>query len=99
MNLELSKRYPITSKFCFAATRRHTILQGAWSSDVCSSDLLADMTPDDPLATALDLTNQRRDPERVLGAENGHATREMRRGKRSGKHASSVRRRRTRCRC
>src|SRR5215467_9428661 len=27
--------------FCFSSRRRHTILQGDWSSDVCSSDLRA----------------------------------------------------------
>src|SRR5256885_11558218 len=26
--------------FCVSSRRRHTILQGDWSSDVCSSDLL-----------------------------------------------------------
>src|SRR5256885_7291266 len=26
--------------FCFSSRRRHTRLQGDWSSDVCSSDLL-----------------------------------------------------------
>src|ERR1039457_7503923 len=28
--------------FFFSSRRRHTILQGDWSSDVCSSDLSAD---------------------------------------------------------
>src|SRR5688500_20201075 len=27
-------------RFCFSSRRRHTRLQGDWSSDVCSSDLL-----------------------------------------------------------
>src|SRR3989454_12708360 len=29
--------------FFFSSRRRHTRLQGDWSSDVCSSDLLADL--------------------------------------------------------
>src|SRR5256885_7392152 len=31
--------------FFFSSRRRHTRLQGDWSSDVCSSDLLPDGTP------------------------------------------------------
>src|SRR6266446_8111688 len=30
--------------FFFSSRRRHTILQGDWSSDVCSSDLAFDLT-------------------------------------------------------
>src|SRR5256885_3860860 len=30
---------PISVFFCFSSRRRHTRLQGDWSSDVCSSDL------------------------------------------------------------
>src|SRR5256885_12989784 len=39
--------------FFFSSRRRHTILQGDWSSDVCSSDLgqlTADIAHDVPLA-------------------------------------------------
>src|SRR5256885_10726222 len=32
--------------FFFSSRRRHTRLQGDWSSDVCSSDLNPDGTPD-----------------------------------------------------
>src|SRR5688500_19724394 len=32
-------------KFNFSSRRRHTRLQGDWSSDVCSSDLLAGRDP------------------------------------------------------
>src|SRR5256885_10906191 len=32
--------FAVTSFFFFSSRRRHTILQGDWSSDVCSSDLL-----------------------------------------------------------
>src|SRR5688500_19998801 len=31
-----------SSSFFFSSRRRHTILQGDWSSDVCSSDLSAE---------------------------------------------------------
>src|ERR1039457_7539906 len=33
--------YYVRSFFFFSSRRRHTRLQGDWSSDVCSSDLLA----------------------------------------------------------
>src|SRR5256885_8736098 len=32
--------YRRSASFFFSSRRRHTILQGDWSSDVCSSDLL-----------------------------------------------------------
>src|SRR5256885_8143807 len=32
-------RHRLLSNFFFSSRRRHTILQGDWSSDVCSSDL------------------------------------------------------------
>src|SRR5580658_10647885 len=32
-------RWITASSFCFSSRRRHTRLQGDWSSDVCSSDL------------------------------------------------------------
>src|SRR6266446_3012442 len=35
---------PLTSIFFFSSRRRHTRLQGDWSSDVCSSDLIDDAT-------------------------------------------------------
>src|SRR5256885_13665365 len=35
--------------FFFSSRRRHTRLQGDWSSDVCSSDLLYSMQADAPL--------------------------------------------------
>src|SRR3989454_2284498 len=38
MRLELSK-HPQPFSFFFSSRRRHTRLQGDWSSDVCSSDL------------------------------------------------------------
>src|SRR6266850_353694 len=34
--------YPCTFFFFFSSRRRHTRLQGDWSSDVCSSDLVDD---------------------------------------------------------
>src|SRR5256885_7353663 len=39
-----------TCFFFFSSRRRHTRLQGDWSSDVCSSDLVTDLTGQ-PLAT------------------------------------------------
>src|SRR3989454_7648978 len=45
--------------FFFSSRRRHTRLQGDWSSDVCSSDLVSSNTlvaaPDDPEATSVSL--------------------------------------------
>src|SRR5256885_2875608 len=38
----LSSRLPSGVHFVFSSRRRHTRLQGDWSSDVCSSDLDAD---------------------------------------------------------
>src|SRR5688500_19911572 len=37
---------PCMRSFFFASRRRHTMLQGDWSSDVCSSDLDAPMAGD-----------------------------------------------------
>src|SRR5256885_16658430 len=44
--------------FFFSSRRRHTRLQGDWSSDVCSSDLLPADTPDG-LAQALSVKHAR----------------------------------------
>src|SRR5256885_6223127 len=40
--LRMSRRQTI---FFFSSRRRHTILQGDWSSDVCSSDLMTGRLP------------------------------------------------------
>src|SRR5256885_11140934 len=40
--------------FFFSSRRRHTRLQGDWSSDVCSSDLLGKLTNEDSAATKPD---------------------------------------------
>src|SRR5256885_2537506 len=49
-------RITIIILFFFSSRRRHTRLQGDWSSDVCSSDLL-DLRSEDPRALAqLDVT-------------------------------------------
>ena len=37
------KREKMSVFFFFSSRRRHTRLQGDWSSDVCSSDLVADV--------------------------------------------------------
>src|ERR1039457_7476251 len=37
--------YDHTRLFFFSSRRRHTILQGDWSSDVCSSDLMRKSSP------------------------------------------------------
>src|SRR3989454_6319059 len=44
--------------FFFSSRRRHTRLQGDWSSDVCSSDLIA-----------RDITEKKRLEQQVLNAE------------------------------
>src|SRR3989454_4713318 len=38
-----------TSHFFFTSRRRHTKLQGDWSSDVCSSDLVVTTRDDEPM--------------------------------------------------
>src|SRR3989454_1708106 len=38
-----------TSHFFFTSRRRHTKLQGDWSSDVCSSDLVVTTKDDEPM--------------------------------------------------
>src|SRR5256885_10664280 len=40
-----AKEYDV-SCFFFSSRRRHTRLQGDWSSDVCSSDLIASQRPE-----------------------------------------------------
>src|SRR2546426_5127072 len=46
--------------FFFSSRRRHTRLQGDWSSDVCSSDLvLADLPTDTGLPLLLPLSRRR----------------------------------------
>src|SRR2546426_3072605 len=37
--MRVRKRWKISEVFFFSSRRRHTRLQGDWSSDVCSSDL------------------------------------------------------------
>src|SRR5256885_10311640 len=59
----------------FSSRRRHTRLQGDWSSDVCSSDLLADLDASAPpradlLAAALGREASRQGP----GGPSGHAS-------------------------
>src|SRR2546426_7749887 len=41
--------YMICGFFFFSSRRRHTRLQGDWSSDVCSSDLSLELKPGDAL--------------------------------------------------
>src|SRR5450631_1069377 len=42
MFLTLAKCSTMSSRFFFSSSRRHTRLTCDWSSDVCSSDLVAD---------------------------------------------------------
>src|ERR1022692_2841407 len=39
--IRVSSRHATASAVFFSSRRRHTSLQGGWSSDVCSSDLTA----------------------------------------------------------
>src|SRR5256885_7241352 len=68
--------------FFFSSRRRHTRLQGDWSSDVCSSDLAGDpdarvdlalegggQLPDVGPAAALDCAPEARSEERRVGKE------------------------------
>src|SRR5256885_3989800 len=41
----VESKLPVASFFFFSSRRRHTRLQGDWSSDVCSSDLRPRATP------------------------------------------------------
>src|SRR5256885_5156597 len=59
------------SFFFFSSRRRHTRLQGDWSSDVCSSDLVvlgrhASEPPPDLLVCVVDATNLRLNLRLVL---------------------------------
>src|ERR1039457_7408245 len=49
--------------FFFSSRRRHTRLQGDWSSDVCSSDLTATPPPHTPLALTTQPRATRRSEE------------------------------------
>src|SRR5256885_1927180 len=40
-SVDASRKWRAVSRFFFSSRRRHTRLQGDWSSDVCSSDLLS----------------------------------------------------------
>src|SRR5256885_5948534 len=64
--------------FFFSSRRRHTRLQGDWSSDVCSSDLAVQRLEHGELARAL--LQDARDAEEVLRAlrarQRGPAVRE-----------------------
>src|SRR2546426_11380567 len=50
--------------FFFSSRRRHTRLQGDWSSDVCSSDLVAKFN--DQLTVLQNFTGDPGDPEKTL---------------------------------
>src|SRR5256885_17073772 len=39
--------------FFFSSRRRHTRLQGDWSSDVCSSDLFGEVKPDEKVPSSV----------------------------------------------
>src|SRR2546426_4453456 len=57
--------------FFFSSRRRHTRLQGDWSSDVCSSDLFArDIAP---RRLQVGLLDETLDPVAVLASGNGLA--------------------------
>src|SRR5256885_10706396 len=53
--------------FFFSSRRRHTILQGDWSSDVCSSDLLAQPVAGAPSAGACTAREGQPGPQRCAG--------------------------------
>src|SRR5688500_20402490 len=55
--------------FFFSSRRRHTRLQGDWSSDVCSSDLQARRRTSEPLADDEELRRVVRDEDPVDVAE------------------------------
>src|SRR5688500_13675350 len=46
--------YDLPNDFFFSSRRRHTRLQGDWSSDVCSSDLVQRGHAEDPFAPQLE---------------------------------------------
>src|SRR5256885_17227817 len=54
--------------FFFSSRRRHTRLQGDWSSDVCSSDLALPLRPEE-LRDVLPLVEGRRMPRRAAMLE------------------------------
>src|SRR5256885_8797457 len=53
--------------FFFSSRRRHTRLQGDWSSDVCSSDLGGDVHPMQLAALLLEKAAQRVSDDEVVG--------------------------------
>src|ERR1022692_5023231 len=61
----------------FSSRRRHTRLQGDWSSDVCSSDLTGLFTGIAPVLTAgrLDLVSALKDSSRSATGRGGQASR------------------------
>src|SRR5256885_11144168 len=50
------RRVTMLLSFFFSSRRRHTRLQGDWSSDVCSSDLVVRVSRKQPSATTEDTT-------------------------------------------
>src|SRR5256885_12706562 len=93
---ELGTSHIMTSLFFFSSRRRHTRLQGDWSSDVCSSDLVRALEPptvvlddDVPGPEARGFCRaalgDRRD-ERAVGARETEALRQI------GRHRSEERR-------
>src|SRR2546426_277627 len=82
--------------FFFSSRRRHTRLQGDWSSDVCSSDLIVlgdddDPTPDDHLEKTAELVLGHRRRER--GSVDALAPMIAEGGERSGSASRSEERR------
>src|SRR5256885_9497886 len=51
LSVSRGRTYAILSVFFFSSRRRHTRLQGDWSSDVCSSDL-TEAPPEDTDSSA-----------------------------------------------
>src|SRR5688500_20296772 len=72
--------------FFFSSRRRHTRLQGDWSSDVCSSDLLQLYRSDDVLGTGFGKRVMVRLPVQEQAPGNAGLLRESPRRRQSGRH-------------
>src|SRR5256885_10733385 len=76
--LDNVKRMTCVSSFFFSSRRRHTRLQGDWSSDVCSSDLDDESIRNDKRATrgrtALRIEIPRLTPKPVSSVRRGEKT-------------------------
>src|SRR3989454_9137814 len=76
--------------FFFSSRRRHTRLQGDWSSDVCSSDLEPERLPEIYNAVVIDHRGNGAPPIRLTAEVQQHIGRNQVRAMRSEEHTSEL---------